>query len=97
MASLSSQQVLALAKALLDSAQQGNWQQLAQLDRQVARLMGQLGPEPKELAPAVAQLASAHGQARALAEQQMQRLQQTLNKHQDRQEGLRAYQQLEDF
>ncbi|WP_115719432.1 hypothetical protein [Gallaecimonas mangrovi] len=89
-------QIEALARALVSSAKAGEWHALARHDRLAGELVKKLQPVPAHLSEAFHVLKSSHQEAMDLVDAEQQRLEQLLAGHRERQEGLRAYQQLEE-
>ena len=86
-----------LATALKTSALERDWQGLARHDAEVAELLRKLTPVPDALQGALEQLRQNHLAAQAIARKEAERLNQKLQQFAEQQEGLRAYQQLENL
>lgn len=86
-----------LANALKTSALEGDWQALARHDAEVAELLRQLRPVPQALKVAVEHLRQTHLAAQAVARKEAAQLKQKLQQFSEQQEGLRAYQQMENL
>jgi ABC-type transporter Mla subunit MlaD len=85
--------IASLAQQLLNSANDRDWQALAHHDEQVEKLLKHLVPVPSHLKAALADLQTAHQQARAIVVQERDALADRMNALRDNQEGLRAYEQ----
>lgn len=86
-----------LANALKTSALENDWQALAHHDAEIAEFMRQLQPVPPALTAAVEHLRQTHLAAQAVVRKEASQLKQKLQQFSEQQEGLRAYQQMENL